>query len=186
MAIIGYARVSSRDQNLDRQTDALKAAGVEKIFSDKLSGKNTDRPGLKSALGYIREGDTLVVLSFDRMARSLPDLLRIVQEVTDKKVQFKSLHEQIDTSSPAGKFQLAIFGAMAEFERSMIAERRTEGIQAALDRGKRLGRPKIQKPTAWEKEVKAWEAGNQTAVQTWKNLKLSKSVFYALYRGDKP
>jgi DNA invertase Pin-like site-specific DNA recombinase len=184
MAIIGYARVSSKDQNLDRQIDALTQAGAEKIFSDKLSGKDTKRPGLTQATDYVREGDTLIVLSFDRLARSLSDLLTITNKLAENKVQFRSLHETVDTSTPQGKLFFHLMGSMAEFERSMIAERRTEGIASARARGKTFGRPKVQKPEAWAKEVRAWKRNTQTAVQTYKKLGLSKSVFYSLLKAE--
>lgn len=184
MSVIGYARVSSEGQSLDRQTDALRESGAEKIFTDKLSGKDTKRPGLRKALDYARDGDVFTVASFDRLARSLPDLLDIVAELGGKGVKFRSLKEAVDTDTPAGKFQLAIFGALAEFERSIIAERRDEGIKAARARGKAFGRPRTVKPEGWDKEVRAWKAGKQTAVQTFKNLKLSKSVFYSMVKSE--
>jgi len=182
MSIVGYERVSSKGQNLDRQTDSLKQAGVEKIYSDKLSGKNMDRPELKKMMDYIREGDTLIVHSFDRLARSLPDLLSIVESLKTKKVILKSLKENLDTSTPSGEFQLAIFGALAQFERAIIAERRDEGIAIARAKGKHLGRPRIDRPSGFDKAYKAWKAGKQSAVQTYKSLDLSKTMFYSMVK----
>lgn len=182
MAKVGYARVSSEGQNLDRQADALNAARVEKVYSDKLSGKDTKRPGLASMLEYVREGDVVVVASFDRLARSLPDLLAIVEKLRDKGVALMSLKEAVDTSTPAGKFQLAIFGAMAEFERAIIGERREEGIEAARRRGKQFGRPRVEVPAGFDKAVAKWKRGEASAVATYKALGLSKTRFYAMVK----
>jgi DNA invertase Pin-like site-specific DNA recombinase len=182
MAILGYARVSSTGQNLDRQLDSLKKAGAETIYTEKLSGKDTKRPELIKMVSYAREGDTVMVASFDRLARSLADLLKLVETFKEKKVRLVSLKESLDTSTPAGKLQLALFGAIGEFERELIAERRTEGINSARARGKTFGRPKVEKPSGFEKAVRKWRKGEQTAVETFKGLGLSKSVFYSMVR----
>jgi DNA invertase Pin-like site-specific DNA recombinase len=185
MAKVGYIRVSSAGQNIDRQTEALAAEGVEKTFTDKLSGKDTKRPGLSAMLAFVREGDTVVVLSFDRLARSLSDLLAIVERFRGQGVRLVSLHERIDTGTPAGKLQLSLFGAIAEFERSIIGQRRDEGIASARAKGKRFGRPRTEKPEGFDKAVRRWKAGKATAVETFKSLGLSKSVFYAMIRQAK-
>jgi DNA invertase Pin-like site-specific DNA recombinase len=184
MAIVGYARVSSEGQNLDRQMDSLKKAGAESIYTEKLSGKDTKRPELNKMLAYVREGDTVMVASFDRLARSLSDLLKLVETFKEKKVRLVSVKESLDTSTPAGKLQLALFGAIAEFEREIIAERRTEGIESARARGKLFGRPRVNKPKDFDKEVKKWRKGEQTAVETFKKLGMSKSVFYEMVKGS--
>src|SRR4051812_27186673 len=112
---IGYARVSTEDQSLDLQTDALKQAGCEEIFTDEMSGAKSDRPGLNKALAYMRAGDTLIVWRLDRLGRSLKDLLAQVEELKQRQIGFRSLHENIDTTSPGGKFQFHVFSALAEF-----------------------------------------------------------------------
>ena len=185
MAVVGYARVSSEGQSLDRQTDAMEAVKVEKLFTDKLSGKDTKRPGLDAVLEYVREGDTLYVASFDRLARSLSDLLQLVDRLQRQGVRLVSLKESVDTGTPAGKLQLALFGAIAEFERSIIGQRRDEGIASAMARGKKFGRPKVNKPDGFDKAVKRWKQGKATAVETFTGLGLSKTMFYKMVRESK-
>jgi DNA invertase Pin-like site-specific DNA recombinase len=184
MATIGYARVSSKDQNLDRQTDALQALKVDKLFTDKLSGKDTKRVGLGAMLDFVREGDTVYIASFDRLARSLSDLLKLVEMFKAKGVRLVSIKESVDTATPHGKLQLALFGGIAEFEREIIAQRRDEGISSARERGKRFGRPRISKPEGFDKAVKRWKQGKATAVETFTALGLSKSVFYSMIREE--
>lgn len=143
--LVGYVRVSSIDQNPDRQLEELKAAKVEKFFVDKVSGKNTERPELQKMLAFVREGDTLVVLSLDRLARNLADLLTMVQELTERGVSVHFLHEKLDfdagrEASPMAKLMLSMVGAFAEFERSMIKRRQAEGISLAKERGVYKGR----------------------------------------------
>ena len=139
---IGYARVSTGEQNLGLQTDALEAEGCERIFTDKLSGATADRPGLQDAMDYAREGDVLVVWRLDRFGRSLKDLIAKVETLKDKGVQFKSLKENLDTTSSAGRLQFHIFGALAEFERDLNHERTMAGLRAARARGRTGGRPR--------------------------------------------
>ena len=143
--LVGYVRVSSLDQNPDRQLEELKAAKVEKFFVDKISGKNTERPELQKMLNFVREGDTLVVHSLDRLARNLADLLKMVQELTSRGVSVRFLHEKLDfdagkEASPMAKLMLSMVGAFAEFERSMIKRRQAEGIALAKERGVYKGR----------------------------------------------
>ena len=142
---VGYARVSTGDQNLDLQKDALRIAGCEdnKIFTDKLSGTKDDRPGLGEALTYLRPGDTLVVWRLDRLGRSLSHLITLTTELEARGVGFKSLQEGIDTTTSGGKLVFHIFGALAEFERSLIRERTHAGLKAARARGRNGGRPKL-------------------------------------------
>lgn len=185
MAIVGYARVSSDGQSLDRQTDALEAVKVEKMFTDKLSGKDTKRHGLEAMLEYVREGDTVYIASFDRLARSLSDLLSLVDRMRAQGVRLVSLKESVDTGTPAGKLQLSLFGAIAEFERAIIGERRDEGIASARARGKKFGRPKVDKPDGFDKAVKRWKQGKATAVETFTTLGLSKTMFYKMVRGSR-
>jgi DNA invertase Pin-like site-specific DNA recombinase len=140
-ALIGYARVSTRDQNLDRQTRALKAAGCTKVFADKKSGKNIEREQLAKCLEYMRAGDTLVVASLDRLGRSLQDLISIVADLRRRGIGFRSLHEALDTTTPGGRLVFHVFAALAEFIRELIVEGTHEGLAAARARGQRLGRP---------------------------------------------
>ncbi len=143
---VGYARVSSEDQNLDRQLEALKGAGVGRIYSEKMSGKSAaDRQELQSCLDYVREGDTLVVCSMDRLARSLPDLLAIVHGLAENKLTVRFLKESLTFDGSAqADFLLGIFGAVAQFERALIKERQADGIAVAKRAGKYKGRkPKL-------------------------------------------
>ena len=139
--LIGYARVSTEDQHLHLQIDALKKAGCEKIFKDEMSGAKTERPGLREALTFVRHSDTLVVWRLDRLGRSLKDLIESVEELKQRQVEFRSLTENIDTSNSGGKFMFHIFSALAEFERDLIRERTKAGRDAAKSRGVRFGRP---------------------------------------------
>ena len=139
--IIGYARVSTDDQNLDAQTDALTAAGAARIFSDKISGSMRKRPELDKLLDQLRPGDVIVVAKYDRLARSLRDLLDIVEAIKDRGAGFRSLAEDIDTTTPAGRLVFHVFASIAQFERERISERTREGLQAAKARGRVGGRP---------------------------------------------
>ncbi len=140
--LIGYARVSTHDQNLDLQKDALTSAGCEKIFLDEVSGAGIARSGLERALEALREGDSLVVWRLDRLGRSLRDLIELVGGLEQRKVGFRSLQEAMDTSSSGGKLIFHVFGALAEFERNLIRERTQAGLSAARARGRKGGRPK--------------------------------------------
>lgn len=139
---IGYARVSTDDQNLFLQVDALEQAGCEKICRDQLSGAKPERPGLQEALTYLRPGDTLVVWRLDRLGRSLKHLIEIVTSLEEKGIGFQSVQESIDTTTSGGRLVFHIFGALAEFERNLIRERTQAGLQAARARGRKGGRPK--------------------------------------------
>ncbi|SEU47804.1 recombinase family protein [Nonomuraea wenchangensis] len=145
-ALIGYARVSTVGQLLDRQITALEAAGCMRIFADKKSGKNVERDELRKALDYLRAGDTLVVPSLDRLGRSLQDLISIVAELRKRGIGFRSLHEALDTTTPGGRLVFHVFAALAEFIRELIVEGTREGLQAARARGQRLGRPPAMTP----------------------------------------
>jgi DNA invertase Pin-like site-specific DNA recombinase len=139
--IIGYARVSTDDQNLDAQTDALTAAGAERIFAEKISGTKQQRAELGALLDQLRPGDVVVVTKYDRLARSLRDLLDLVEAIKDRGAGFRSLAEDIDTTTPAGELIFHVFASIAHFERRRIAERTREGLQAAKARGRVGGRP---------------------------------------------
>ena len=139
--IIGYARVSTEDQNLDGQLDALKAAGAEKIFADKITGTARSRPELDRLLDQLRQGDVIAVTKYDRLARSLRDLLDIVDTIQAHGAGFRSLAEDIDTTTPAGRLVFHVFASIAQFERERISERTKEGLEAARKRGRVGGRP---------------------------------------------
>ncbi|MFW2545703.1 recombinase family protein [Primorskyibacter sp. 2E107] len=139
--IIGYARVSTDDQNLDAQTDALTAAGAERIFAEKISGTKQQRAELGALLDQLRPGDVVVATKYDRLARSLRDLLDLVEAIKDRGAGFRSLAEDIDTTTPAGELIFHVFASIAHFERRRIAERTREGLQAAKARGRVGGRP---------------------------------------------
>jgi len=139
--LIGYARVSTEDQNLDLQLDALGAAGCDRIFEDRLSGAVAQRPGLAEAIGFVRKGDTLVVWRLDRLGRSLKNLIEVVGQLEERGIGLRSLQEAIDTSSSTGRLVFQIFGALAEFERNLIRERTMAGLAAARARGRQSGRP---------------------------------------------
>lgn len=139
---IGYARVSTLDQNLDLQIDALNQAGCKKIFQEKITGTKLKREQLQNAIDYLRAGDVLVIWKLDRLGRSLKDLLLIVNELNQKEIGLKSLHENIDTTTPTGKLIFHIFASLAEFEKDVIKERTNAGLKAARARGRVGGRPK--------------------------------------------
>jgi DNA invertase Pin-like site-specific DNA recombinase len=140
--LIGYAGVSTADQNLDLQRDALKKAGCKRVFTDQMSGTRADRPGLAEALSHAREGDVVVVWRLDRLGRSLPNLIEVVAELERRGVGFKSLTESIDTTTTGGKLIFHIFGALAEFEKYLVRDRTLAGLQAARKRGRVGGRPR--------------------------------------------
>lgn len=138
--IVGYARVSTKDQSLELQTDELTKHGCERIFSDQSTGTNTNRDGLTELLGFVRDGDAVIVSRLDRFARSLPDLFQLLKSLSDKGVSFQAIHQSIDTGSSAGKLTLAILGAVAEFENDLRRERQREGIVQAKAKGAYKGR----------------------------------------------
>src|SRR3954469_18660960 len=140
--LIGYARVSTQEQTLSLQQDALHQTGCERIFTDTASGARADRPGLDEAIAYARSGDTLVVWKLDRLGRSLPHLIETVRGLDQHGIGFKSLTEQIDTTTSSGKLIFHVFAALAEFERDVIRERTQAGLAAARARGRQGGRPK--------------------------------------------
>jgi len=161
---IGYARVSTTDQNPELQLDALRQAGCEKIFQDKISGSKADRPGLSEALDYLRKGDCLVVWRLDRLGRSLKHLIQVIDDLDKRKIGFASIMEGFDTTTSGGKLVFQIFGALAEFERNLIRERTMAGLSAARARGRLGGRRK--KLTETQVEVlKEMYAGKKHSVQ---------------------
>ena len=178
-AVIGYARVSTQEQNLERQLVAFEKYGVDKTFIDKMSGKDTHRPQLQAMLAYLREGDTLIVNEYSRLARSTQDLLKLVQQLTDMGVKIISIKENFDTSTPQGKLMLTMFAALGEFERELTLQRQSEGIAKA--QGKYRGRQPIPYDAdTFHKECKKWLAGQQTATQTMKKLQMKPNRFYRI------
>jgi len=153
MEYIGYARVSTEEQHLDAQIEQLNAAGCSKLYEEKASGVKEDRPELAKMLGYIREGDVVVVCKLDRIARSTKHLLQIVETLEKRKVSFKVLNIDLDTSTPTGKLMLSMLAAIGQFEREMMLERQKEGIRIAKEKGKYAGR----KPTARNQAQKVLE-----------------------------
>lgn len=175
---IGYIRCSSEQQNTARQEVLMNELGVDEVFIDKLSGKNTDRPQLKKMLSYVRKGDTVIVSEISRFARSTKDLLELIEILTQKDVEFVSQKEAIDTSTPTGKFMLTVFGAVSELERSYILSRQAEGIAVAKSLGKYNGRKPKELPVGADTVIGKWKAGEITAVQAMQKLGISKSTFY--------
>jgi DNA invertase Pin-like site-specific DNA recombinase len=177
--LIGYARVSTQDQTLNLQQDALKGAGCGQIFTDTASGASTERPGLEQAFSHLRNGDTLVVWRLDRLGRSLPHLIQTVRMLDGRGIGFKSLQENIDTTTSGGKLVFHIFGALAEFERDIIRERTQAGLQAARARGRRGGRPKRQPSSKKVAMAKALYSDKTNSVQEiCKTLGISRATLY--------
>lgn len=174
---IGYIRVSTDEQNTIRQEILMKELGVDEIYIDKISGKNTNRPQLKAMLDYVRHGDTVIVSEISRFARNTKDLLELVEALTDKGVEFISKKEAIDTTTPTGKFMLTVFGAVAELEREYILQRQREGIAAAKSMGRYTGR-KAKEYDDFDKVVSKWHSGKITATQAMRELGMSRSTFY--------
>ena len=182
---IGYARVSTEDQNEARQLESFRTfrEPISKTFIDKCSGKNMNRPQLKAMLDYVREGDVVVVSDFSRLARSTKDMLQIVQDLTDKGVGLISMKENLDTETPQGKFMLTVFAALAELERATILQRQREGIEIAKSAGKYKGR----KPIAVDEdqlraECVKWKAGEQSARETMQKLDIKPNRFYRIVK----
>lgn len=178
---VGYARVSTTEQNEARQLNALQEHGCERVFLDKLSGKDTNRPELQALLNFVREGDTVIVSEYSRLARSTGDLFSLIRQLTDKGVQVRSLKENFDTSTPQGKLMLTIFAGLAEFERELTLERQREGIAIAKAEGKYHGRQPIPyDEELFHTECDKWLKGQQTAAATMRNLGMKPNRFYRI------
>ncbi len=176
---VGYVRCSTVEQNEARQLRMMDEQHAEKVFTDKASGKNTDRRAFKEMMAFVRAGDTVIVESISRIARNTRDLLFIVTELTEKGVEFVSLKESIDTTTPQGRFMLTVFGALAELERESILERQREGIEIAKSEGKYKGRKPVDIDEARFKEVCArWRGGEMTATAAMQELGLKPNTFY--------
>lgn len=175
---IGYARVSTLEQNLDLQKDALKQAGCKKIIMDTVSGARADRPGLTKIKELLREGDTLVVWRLDRLGRSLRDLIDWMRELEEQGIAFRSIQESIDTATSGGKLIFHMFGALAEFERNLIRERTLAGLAAARARGKQGGRPKSLSPEQRKSVVKLYHQQDIPVQQICQMYNISKPTLY--------
>jgi len=176
-ALLGYARVSTADQNPDLQTDALSAAGCFRVWTDTASGAKTDRPELAAVMDALRPGDTLVVWRLDRLGRSLPHLIETVTGLEQRGVAFRSLTEAIDTSTAGGKLIFHIFGALADFERSLIRERTVAGLAAARERGRVGGRPAALSP-AKKRLAKKMRADGTPIAEIAEVLEVARSTLY--------
>jgi len=176
--LVGYARVSTQDQTPQMQLDALKVAECEKVFEEKASGAQRDRPQLMAALDYVREGDTIVVWKLDRLARSTKQLIETVELLEERSIGFRSLTEEIDTTTPGGRLIFHIFAALAEFERAVIRERSSAGLKAARDQGRVGGRP----PAMTKDDIAAARAlladPSITTRQVAKRIGVSVSTLY--------
>ena len=176
---VGYIRVSTEEQNTARQEELMQALGVEKIYVDKASGKDKNRPGITEMMAFVREGDTVVVESISRFARSTKDLLNLVEQLTAKKVEFVSQKETIDTSTPQGRFMLTVFAAMAQLEREQIGQRQREGIEIAKKAGKYTGRKPIAiDEVLFAEQYRAWKNGETSPKFIMKRLGLTRTTFY--------
>lgn len=180
---IGYIRVSTQEQNTMRQEVLMEQLGVDQIYIDRSSGKNANRPELKTMLEFVRKGDVVIVESISRFARNTKDLLELVEQLTAKGVEFVSQKEAIDTSTPTGKFMLTIFGAVAELEREYILQRQREGIAIAKEQGKYTGRKPVEHPN-FSRVVEQWQAGKFSEKEAGKQLGMSRATFYRKLRGQ--
>jgi DNA invertase Pin-like site-specific DNA recombinase len=176
---VGYARVSTDDQNLALQRDALTAAGCHPIYEDIRSGAKAERPGLKMVMEVAREGDLLVVWRLDRLGRSLSDLIMLSKTLEQRGIGLKSLKEQIDTSSSGGRLVFHMFGALAEFERDVIRERTQAGLAAARIRGRKGGRPKLLSPERRKLAVQLYNEQKHTVAEICQLMGISKPALYS-------
>lgn len=176
--LIGYARVSTDDQNLDLQRDALEQAGCEKIYTDQQSGASTERLGLAGVLETARRGDTLVVWRLDRLGRSLKQLIHLVETLDQRGIGLRSLQENIDTTTSGGRLVFHLFGALAEFERHVIRERTQAGLAAARARGRQGGRPKRLSPHQRELALRLHQERRHSIAEICQIMGISKSTLY--------
>jgi len=186
MANVGYVRVSTREQNTGRQFEDFTKKGIKlnKTFTEKISGKDTNRPQLKAMLAYVREGDTVYIESISRLARNVKDFLNIFEDLQAKQVNLVSLKESIDTTTAYGKFMVNVFASLAQLERDVIKERQQEGIELALKQGKQFGRPKVTASESFKKTYALVKAGKITAVEAMKREGLKKTTFYKLVKAQ--
>ena len=180
MPVYGYCRVSTKEQNDHRQLMAMEERGIpfERIFSEKISGKDTNRPALQTLLDTVKKGDTIVVESISRFARNTKDLLELVERLTEEGVEFISLKEHIDTGTPTGRFMLTVFAAVSELEREYLLLRQAEGIASAKMRGVTFGRPAKGLPKNFGSVVKRWENKEISLKEALKQTGMKQSTFY--------
>ena len=176
--LVGYARVSTLEQTLALQQDALTKAGCERTFTDTASGSKTDRPGLDEALNFVRPGDTLVVWRLDRLGRSLRHLIDTISLLQERGIGFKSLQEQIDTTTSGGKLVFHVFGALAEFERDLIQERTQAGLQAARARGRLGGRPRALDHKKVQMAQALYNDKSNSITDICRTLRVSRATLY--------
>jgi DNA invertase Pin-like site-specific DNA recombinase len=176
MSILGYARCSAADQNLDRQTDALGAAGCDRIFAEHMTGTRRDRPELAALLDYARPGDTLVVTELSRLGRRLSDLIDLAETLAERGIELRSLKEAIDTRTPTGKLVFHLLSSIAQFERDIIAERAAEGRAAAKARGRTGGRPRCDETKI--EAARQLVAGGMSAMQAARSVGVSRASLY--------
>lgn len=181
--LVGYARISTADQSMNLQEDALKRAGCERVYTDTASGATSERTGLKEALDFMREGDVLVVWRLDRLGRSLRDLLETVATLESRKIGFKSLSESLDTTTSGGKFFFQVFGALAEFERNLIRERTQAGLKSARARGRVGGRPRTLDPQKADLARKLYDERAHTVKEIARMVGISKPGLYHYLKG---
>lgn len=183
--LLGYARISTQEQNLDLQKDALNKAGCEKIYEDTISGAKANRPGLDECLAYARPGDTVVVWKLDRLGRSLKHLIETVQALDERGVGFKSVQENIDTTTPGGKLVFHVFGALAEFERDLIRERTNAGLAAARARGRKGGRKPMLDVKKRAIAAALHENKDVSVTEICRVLRVSRTTFYRVLRAER-
>ena len=186
MSNVAYVRVSTVEQNTGRQFGDFEKAGVkiDKVFEEKISGKDRERPKLKAMLDYVRDGDTVYIESYSRLARNTRDLLNIVHELEEKKVSVVSLKENFDTSTPQGRLMLTFMQGIAQFERDIIKERQAEGIAIAKEQGK-FAKPITPKPAEWKELYSQYKQREITATGLAKKLGISRSLLYKWIREEK-
>lgn len=177
--LIGYARVSTDDQNLNLQRDALRGAGCDQIYEDRVSGALSTRPGLEQALSVARAGDILVVWRLDRLGRSLKDLISLVESLNQRGIELQSLQEALATHSSGGRLIFHLFAALAEFERHLIRERTQAGLKAARARGRKGGRPKALDPAQRQLVVKLYGEKQHTIGEICQLMGISKPTLYS-------
>ena len=182
MAKIAYIRVSTTHQRTDRQENAMPE-DIDKVFLEKASGKDTNRPEFQKMMDYVREGDIVYFESFSRISRSLPDLLNTLDYFNDNGIAFVSLKENIDTSGPTGKLIVSVLGAISAYEREINKERREYGYRKACDEG-RVGRPRAQATDAFREAVSAWRSGEITATEAMRQCGMKRTSFYKLVKGE--
>ncbi|NUJ09871.1 recombinase family protein [Bacillus paranthracis] len=179
---VAYIRVSSVEQNLEQQKELLEKYGIDRWYEEKASAKDTNRPKFQEMMDWVREGDTIYIRDFSRLARSTQDLLNITTELKEKGVKLVSDKENIDSSTPHGELMLTMIGAINAFERANMLERQKEGIAIAKQKGVYKGRKQIDFPSNWNNVYKQWKSREMTAKQAMEELGLKRTTFYKLVK----